>query len=292
MRRVRYEVIPVHESVIASASEMQERSWVNVAVRGCLVGGFVLLSVALYGCATTPKWSEMPLPPAAAADAAAAPTAAPEEKIVLQAYDTIRIKFLYWPELDDEQMIRPDGKISLLMVGEVEAQNRTPDELQKELIKLYEPKLNEPEINVVVSSLANNRVYIGGEVSTPGLILIQGKLTLLSAIMQAGGFLQASAKKSSVVVVRQQAGKQFARTVDLSDALKGTETEPFYLQPYDTVYVPRTAITHVNEFVAQYIDGVIPKHILSSVGLYTYSQSSAIKTSTPVNVSLPLALSK
>ncbi len=284
-------MIPVHESVIASASEMQERSWVNVAVRGCLVGGFVLLSVALYGCATTPKWSEMPLPPAAAADAAAAPTAAPEEKIVLQAYDTIRIKFLYWPELDDEQMIRPDGKISLLMVGEVEAQNRTPDELQKELIKLYEPKLNEPEINVVVSSLANNRVYIGGEVSTPGLILIQGKLTLLSAIMQAGGFIEASAKKSSVVVVRQQAGKQFARTVDLSDALKGTETEPFYLQPYDTVYVPRTAITHVNEFVAQYIDGVIPKHITSSVGLYNFQQSS-LKSSTPVNISIPTGSSK
>ena len=209
----------------------------------------------------------------------------------MQAYDTIRIKFLYWPELDDEQMIRPDGKISLLMVGEVEAQNRTPEELQKELIKLYEPKLNEPEINVVVSSLANNRVYIGGEVSTPGLILIQGKLTVLGAIMQAGGFIEASAKKSSVVVVRQQAGKQFARTVDLNDALKGTETEPFYLQPYDIIYVPRTTITHVDEFVAQYIDGIIPKHITSSVGLYNFQQSN-LKASTPVNVSLPSSLSK
>jgi polysaccharide export outer membrane protein len=251
-----------------------------VAVAFC-----ALLAAVLSGCATSvPKWTETPLPPAAA-DASAAP--APESQVILQAYDTIRIKFLYWPELDDEQMIRPDGKISLLMVGEVEAQNRTPEALQKELIALYEPKLNEPEINVVVTSLANNRVYIGGEVATPGLILIQGRLTVLGAVMQAGGFIESSAKKNSVVIVRQQGGKQYARTVDLKDALSGTETEPFYLQPYDIVYVPRTTIVHVNEFVAQYIDGVIPKHVTASVGLYNFQQSSYPSAKTPISLTLP-----
>jgi protein involved in polysaccharide export with SLBB domain len=179
--------------------------------------------------------------------------------------------------------------MSLLMLGEIEAQNRTPDELQKELVKLYEPKLNEPEINVVVSSLANNRVYVGGEVSTPGLILIQGRLTALGAIMQAGGFIESSAKKSSVVVIRQQDGKQFARALDLRAALNGAETEPFYLQPYDIVYVPRTTIVHVNEFVAQYIDGIIPKHLNFSMGLYNQSMNTGkLKSST--NISLPSSL--
>jgi protein involved in polysaccharide export with SLBB domain len=279
-------VISVLEPEITTVIEKQNRSWVSLSVRGCLFG-CALLAAVLSGCATaTPKWSEMPLPPVAA-DAAAAPEPAPEVQVVLQPYDTVRIKFLYWPELDDEQMIRPDGKISLLMVGEVEAQNRTPEDLQKELIKLYESKVNEPEINVVVTSLANSRVYIGGEVATPGLILIQGRLTVLGAVMQAGGFIESSAKKNSVVVVRQQGGKQFARTVDLKNALSGTESEPFYLQPYDIVWVPRTTITHVNEFVAQYIDGVIPKHVTASVGLYNFQQSSIPSTKMPVSITLP-----
>lgn len=278
-------------SAIVTANGKQNRFRTGTAARVCLPGCCALLVLVLSGCATAPKWSEMPLPTAAAADAATPPAPAPEVKVVLQAYDTIRIKFLYWPELDDEQMIRPDGKISLLMVGEVDVQNRTPDELQKELVKLYESKLNDPEINVVVSSLANNRVYVGGEVGTPGLILLQGRLTALGAIMQAGGFIESSAKKSSVVVVRQQAGGQFARTVDLGNALNGAETEPFYLQPYDIVYVPRTTIIHMNEFVTQYIDGLIPKHLNFSMGLYNQSlNSSSVKT--PVNVTLPSGAAK
>ncbi len=274
------------EQAIAAANEMKRKSRLNAAANTCLLGCCALLVAVLAGCATAPKWSEKPVPPVVA-DAAPAP--APEVKVILQPYDTVRIKFLYWPELDDEQMIRPDGKISLLMVGEVEAQNRTPDELQKELVKLYESKLNEPDINVVAASLANNRVYVGGEVGTPGLILIQGKLTALGAIMQAGGFIESSAKKSSVVVVRQQDGKQFARTLDLGKVLNGAETEAFYLQPYDIVYVPRTTITHVNEFVAQYIDGIIPKHLTMTMGLYNQSlNSSGLKAST--NISLPSSL--
>mgnify|MGYP002347110480 CR=1 FL=1 len=296
MRRVRDEVISVSSQTgLAKTDEMQERSRIRVAVVGSLFGCLALLVTGLSGCVTAPKWSETPFPaaapPSSAADAAAAPAPAPEAKVVLQAYDTIRVKFLYWPELDDEQMIRPDGKISLLMVGEVDAQNRTPAELQQELLKLYESKLNEPDINVVVTSLANNRVYVGGEVGTPGLILIQGKLTALGAIMQAGGFIESSARKSCVVVVRQQNGKQYSRTLDLKAELNGAEGEPFYLQPYDIVFVPRTVITHVDEFVAQYIDGVIPKHLNFTMGLYNQSLNSS-KLKSSANISIPSSLAK
>jgi len=294
MRRVRKEVNSVLKPVLTNKETMRNRSRIGVAVLGCLMVCCALLSAGLTGCATAPKWSETPFPsapPATDPSAAVAPAPAPEPPVVLQPYDTIRVKFLYWPELDDEQMIRPDGKISLLMVGEVEAQNRTPGDLQKELLKLYESKLNEPEINVVVTSLANNRVYVGGEVGTPGLILIQGRLTALGAIMQAGGFVETSAKKSSVVVVRQQNGKQFARTLDLSAELSGTETDPFYLQPYDIIFVPRTFITHVDEFVAQYIDGVIPKHLNFTMGLYNQTvTTSRQKVST--SLSIPTSAAK
>lgn len=237
---------------------------------GCALVACMVLG-AFSGCATSiPKWDEVPLPPSAEAVALAETqgvdpaTVVPETRVVLQPYDAIQVKFLYWPELDAEQVIRPDGKISLLMIGEVEAQNRTPEELRQELLALYQDKLNDPEINVVVSSLANDRVYVGGMVGAPGLIPIEGRLTALAAVMQAGGFLADSAKMKEVVLLRQQDGKQYARTIDLKSALKNPESDNFLLQPYDIVYVPSKAIANVNQFVNQYIDGVLPKGLTST----------------------------
>lgn len=244
---------------------------------GCEAGFFgrvLLVGTALAtlaGCATSiPKWDEVPLPPSSEAVALAETqgvdpaTVVLPPRVVLQPYDAIQVKFLYWPELDAEQVIRPDGKISLLMIGEVEAQNRTPEELRQELLALYQDKINDPEINVVVSTLANDRVYVGGMVGAPGLIPIEGRLTALAAVMQAGGFLADSAKMKEVVLLRQQDGKQYARTIDLKSALKNPETDNFLLQPYDIVYVPSKAIANVNQFVNQYIDGVIPKGLTST----------------------------
>lgn len=184
-----------------------------------------------------------------------------ENNVVLQPYDTVRFRFLYWPELDDEQIIRPDGKISLLMVGEVKAQGKTPAELQEELTRLYEPLLKEPEINVVASALASNRVYVFGAVAAPGLIPLEGKLTLLGAVAQAGGFLEPEANKSMVIVVRDIDGKQYARSVNLKKSVKNQISDTFYLEPYDTVYVPETTITNMNQFVDQYINRLIPDNI-------------------------------
>ncbi len=309
------------DSVLAKSNEVRKVSKAGFVALGCLAACCALLVTGLSGCATAPKLSDIPFPsavvapapaPAAATDAAgaAAPAPAPApatatdtagaaasapvsgSQVVLQPYDTIRVKFLYWPELDDEQMIRPDGKISLLMVGEVEAQNQTPEGLRKELVKMYASKLNDPEINVVVSGLANNRVYVGGEVGTPGLILLQGRLTATGAIMQAGGFIESSAKKSSVVVVRQENGKQIARTLNLGAELKNAESEPFYLQPYDIVFVPRTTIVHLNEFVAQYIDGIVPKHVGFNWGFYQSAVTSSVKSKASTTVNIPTTLAK
>ena len=199
------------------------------------------------------------------------------------------MRFLYWPELDDEQTIRPDGKISLLMVGDVEAQGLTPEQLQKKLLGLYESKLNNPEINVVVAGLASNRVYVGGEVLTPGLILVQSKMTALQAIMQAGGFKEDTAKKGNVVIVRQENGKQVARKLDLHAALKHPETDTYYLQPYDVVYVPRTTISKMDHFVDQYLNQTIPNRVGAMGFTLTQSSSGSSKGSSsyPINVSVP-----
>lgn len=219
---------------------------VCIAVRYAIVVNAMLTTI---GCASTPPVAQ-DFPPAT------------EPKVTLQPGDVLQVKFLYWPELNEEQQaIRPDGKISLQLVGDVQAEGFAPDELRTHLLELYEDKLIDPEISVVVNALDSHRVYVGGEVMTPGLVMIQGRLTALSAIMQVGGPRKASAKMNSVVVIRQSGGRQFGTTIDLRSALEDPESEPFLLAPGDVVYVPRTTIDRVDQWVDQYINQIVPRNL-------------------------------
>lgn len=181
---------------------------------------------------------------------------------MLQAGDQIQISFAYWPELDTEQRIRPDGMISLQLVGEVQAGGKTPAELRADLLQVYADKINNPEINVVVSSYDSHRIYVGGEVRTAGAVPMRAHMTVLEAVMMAGGFLKESARISRVVVVRQQDGAQFARTVDLNEHLGESQSEPFILAPNDVIFVPRTTIDRVDQWVDQYVNQLVPDSVI------------------------------
>lgn len=218
------------------------RTWKCAAVAAIAVCGI--------SCTTTPPSTET------------FPMASATPKVTLQPGDVLQVKFLYWPELNEEkQSIRPDGKISLQLVGDVQAQGRTPDELRTDLLALYKDKLIEPEISVVVGSLDSNRVYVAGEVNSPGLLMINGRLTALEAIMQAGGPKKESGKMNSVVVIRQRDGKQYGTTLDLRDALQSADSDPFVLEPYDVVFVPQTNIDKVDQFVEQYVNRIVPRSL-------------------------------
>ena len=183
----------------------------------------------------------------------------PQPKFTLGAGDVIEFRFFYNPELNDTQTVRPDGKVMLQLAGEVSVQGKTPSELQQELVKLYTPELKKPEVAVIVRSLYDRRVYVGGEVKTPGLITIPGSLTAFEAIMQAGGFNASTAKLSSVIIIRHKDGKRYGGKLDFSEILDGKEEPLFFLEPRDIVYVPRTTIVKVNTWIDQYINKIIPR---------------------------------
>jgi len=179
--------------------------------------------------------------------------------VTLGPGDTIEVKFFHNPELNDAQVIRPDGKITLQLVGEITAQGKTPMELRNELVKRYTPDLRIPEVTVVVRTLYDRRVYVGGEVKSPGLLPMPGPLTPLEAIMQAGGFDQRTAKVENVIVIRHENNKWHGYMLDYKDALKTGEGHPFYLQARDIVYVPRTNIAKLNQWIDQYINKLVPR---------------------------------
>jgi protein involved in polysaccharide export with SLBB domain len=181
-------------------------------------------------------------------------SALPEQKVVLRPGDEIELKFPYWQELNDTQVIRPDGLITLQLIDSVQTKGLTPEELDEKLTKLYESKIKDPVISVVVRSLVDQRIYVGGEVNKPGLLTLQGEVDVLQAIINAGGFKETAQINHVIVIRKGKESKAASYKVNLSRILSGTDTkETFLLQPNDVVYVPKTAIANMDKFMDQYI---------------------------------------
>lgn len=161
----------------------------------------------------------------------------PAQTMVLREGDTLTVSIPSSPTLDTTQQIRTDGKIVLPLVGEVTASGKTPEDLQNELLKLYQPQVSAKQVLVTIQS-PNIPVYVTGAVLRPGPIAVNHPISALDAIMEAGGFDFTKANLKAVVVVRQEKNRTVRYKLDLKKAWGGSEVPPFYLEPYDIVYVP------------------------------------------------------
>jgi polysaccharide biosynthesis/export protein len=159
------------------------------------------------------------------------------EPLTLREGEMLDISFPGSATLDTTQQIRTDGKIVLPLVGEVAAAGKTPEELQSELLKLYEPQVSVKQIIVTVQS-STIPVYVTGAVLRPGPVTVDHPISALDAVMEAGGFDYTKANLKAVVVVRQEKDRTVKYKLNLKKALAGSVGEPFYLKPYDIIYVP------------------------------------------------------
>ncbi|HWA29257.1 MAG TPA: polysaccharide biosynthesis/export family protein [Lacunisphaera sp.] len=214
-----------------TALPIRTRIWREgfMAVSAVAAGLAVFLQT---GCAGAPS----PTPAVAAATPPAAP-APSEETMNLKAGDILKVGFPGVPTMDVTQPVRADGKISLPMAGDVVAAGKSTEELNKELLEIYSTKLVSKEVTVSLMA-SPYPVYVTGAVLRPGKIVAERRITVFDAIMEAGGFDKAKAKLGAVKVVRQENGQSQSFTVDLQKMLSGEPSAPFYLKPYDTVYVP------------------------------------------------------
>lgn len=165
--------------------------------------------------------------------------------------DQMRISFLYNKDFNlDEIKVRPDGRISLPLVGEVRAAGMTPSQLDSIITSEYATILKQPEVTVILSDFAESVVYVLGEVNAAGAYEMGKGLTLLSALALSRGPNQ-RARRSSVLVIRRISedhivGMQF----DLRDLLeKGRFDLDIPLKPNDIVYVPTSKLQQAQDFV-------------------------------------------
>ena len=167
-----------------------------------------------------------------------------DEQYVIKPGDKLSIKFFFNPELNEQDLIvRPDGRISLQLVHEVEAANLTAPQLTRLLAERYIGQLKNPEIAVIVRSVKEPTiVYIDGEVGSPGVFEIVGSLSVLQVVALAGGFNEDTATKDEVIVIRRdQSGHPFVIKLDITAALSGKDlSQNIQLLPHDFVHVPRS----------------------------------------------------
>jgi len=196
-----------------------------LAAVGC---GFL---AAVTGCQTPEPTAPLPQTRSQAG------TGQEPEAQTLREGDVLKISFRGAPNLDTTQQVRRDGRITLSLVGEVKAADLTPTELEKQLVQLYASQLVTKEVTVTVVS-SSFGVFVTGAVIHPGKIISDRPITALEAVMEAGGFDSAKANMKAVVVIRNKGGQTKNYTLNLQLVLEGKQTEQFYLEPSDIVYVP------------------------------------------------------
>jgi polysaccharide biosynthesis/export protein len=211
----------------------------------------VLLGAAgLAACSPVPQLPPAPLEPVAST---VSPAALPPYTI--QVGDTLDVRLLLNPELNEEVTVRPDGHISTTAVPDMLAYGRTPSDLANSLRAVYAHDLQNPRVSVEVKSFAPTRVYVGGEVNTPGEFITVGPtLTLSQAIARAGG-TKLSSDDGSVFIIRRGPGdKPEFLSVKWRALRQGRDpSADVRLAPYDVVYVPKLGIAEVYQFYNQYI---------------------------------------
>ena len=185
-----------------------------------------MLAGAAAGCKTTSP--QMP------AGEVAAMAALP---VRLNPGDVVQISFPASPQMNTSERVRVDGMLALPLVGEVSAAGKTPAELQADLSRLYEKHLEIREVVVIVAS-SSASVFVTGAVSRPGRVTMERPLTVLDAIMEAGGFDPRRANVKKVAVIRQKGGRYLRNTMNLKPVLRGENVVPFKLEPFDIIYVP------------------------------------------------------
>src|SRR4030042_2476440 len=156
---------------------------------------------ALGGCAAG-------ISPMTEAQAAAAQAVPPDQgKYLWGPEDAIEISVWKEPELTKQLVVRPDGKITYPLIGEVQAAGRTVKQLQEEILKRLEKYVTDAHVTVILLKAQNYKIYVTGKVNKPGDFVIGKPVNVLQAISMAGG-LTPFASPGSITVLRSLGGKQ------------------------------------------------------------------------------------
>jgi len=161
-----------------------------------------------------------------------------DDKYIIGPADVLEIQVWREPNLSCTAPVRPDGKISLPLLNDVQAAGLSPQELKTKIEKGLAKFLEKPEVLVSVQKIKSKNIYILGKVNTPGQYPLQHGLTVIQALSLAGGFAEWADEKN-IVILRHENGKQKRIKFNYKRVSRGKDLEKnIVLRPGDTIIVP------------------------------------------------------
>lgn len=152
--------------------------------------------------------------------------------------DVLTIIFWRDKEMSGDVAVRPDGKVTLPLVNDIDAAGKSPEQLRIAITEAASRFIEDPTVSVVVKAINSRKVFITGMVGKSGAFPLTGPTTVLQLISMAGG-LQDFAKAKEIVIMRTENGKQRALKFNYEDVRKGKNVQQnLELRPGDTVIVP------------------------------------------------------
>ena len=201
--------------------------------RASLIASAALASAAC-GSLGLERQPELPAATSLPPPSLSAPAAQPDYRI--GAFDTLEVRVFGVPDLSGEVQVDGAGLVSLPLIGQINAQGRTPFELADDIEDLYRAGyLRDPQVSVLLKQSVANRITVTGEVGEPGVFPVTGRVTLLQAIALAQGASQ-YADRRNVVVIREIDGQQMAARFNLAEIQAGAAQDP-EIYAGDTVIV-------------------------------------------------------
>jgi polysaccharide biosynthesis/export protein len=166
------------------------------------------------------------------------PTAPPgnQAEYRLGPEDVIEVFVYKETELSTTVTVRPDGRISLPLAGEFDANGKPAAQLQQEIAERLKRYISDPVVNVMVKQINSLKISVLGEVRKPDVYRIKTRVTVLDAIAMAGGFTDLARPNRVVILRNTPAGPQRIK-VNINEVVANDTTRPLYLEPLDTVYV-------------------------------------------------------
>lgn len=158
-------------------------------------------------------------------------------RYVIGSEDSLSITVWKEPSLSGVVPVRPDGMISLVLIGDLPAAGRTPMQLADDITVKLKKYIQDPNVSVVVMAVNSQRIFLLGEVGHAGPVAMTPGMTPLQAIA-AGGGLSPFANAKKIYILRTEGGKQQKIPFNYKQALKGDDSQNIALKPGDTIVVP------------------------------------------------------
>lgn len=171
--------------------------------------------------------------------------------------DEVEIKLPYHAAFNDRVTVGPDGHFTLPLVGDTAAEGRTTVDLARELDLRYGNEFRDPRVQVAIRAYASERVFVGGEVNNAGVYNVPGRVGVLEVLTMANGLMDTAQSHKIVLIRRSPSGRPMMKVIDLSGFVAGA-SEDVRIHPFDIIFVPKTQIAEVDQFVDQFITRVVP----------------------------------